>query len=315
MVKGLQSLKQLILTSVAVVALIGLNGCVASKKEIHDLEEKTSEIQESLDRLRKEVEEGFRVVTKPDGIYDYNNSLFANGRLLNQVSNWIVTLETETLFETSQTLQPVMENSTGLGLIAGRFVITLDHVVTQNTLEMPTPFGRVSLPSKKLEEKTFLVYQNRKLFLKTVLRDPELDIALFEIPPNDLNLTSIPFPVGDSSELSLGTFVYIVGNPFNSGINVREGIVSSLLGMEGLEQMPTKRDDIFMISNGVVPGDSGAPALALRDGVPELVGIVQGTLGSSRIGWAVKINPIMRKISDHVDQEALHLVKKGKPLL
>ncbi|NIN01356.1 MAG: hypothetical protein GTO24_25670, partial [candidate division Zixibacteria bacterium] len=66
--------------------------------------------------------------------------------------------------------------------------------------------------------------------------------------------------------------------------------MSSLLGMEGLEQIPTKRDDIFMISNGVVPGDSGAPALALRDGVPELVGIVQGTLGSSRIGWAVKIN-------------------------
>ena len=82
---------------------------------------------------------------------------------------------------------------------------------------------------------------------------------------------------------------------------MREGIVSSLFGLEGVEELSAHRTDLFVISNGVLPGDSGGPVLVLRDGVPELVGLVQGALGITRIGWAIKINPILETISKHVD--------------
>lgn len=113
----------------------------------------------------------------------------------------------------------------------------------------------------------------------------------------------------------MGTFLYVGGNPFDCGINVREGIVSSLVGLEGIEEISAKRNDLFVISNGVVPADSGAPVLGLRDGIPELVGIVQGTMGSTRIGWAIKINPIMRELAKHLDREENYMVQKDEPLL
>jgi len=315
MVKRTPNLKRLALTCLAVVVMVSLSGCVASRKEVYHLKNRTSEIQDDLDRLEREIEERLRFVGRPDGKYDYNNSLLIDTRVFDEVLHSIVTIQTATLFEAGQSSQRVVKNSRGIGVVVGRHILTLDHVVTQNSLEVATPFGTVSLPSKKLEEKTFLVSRDRKLVLKKVLGDPELDIALFEVPANDLNLASLPSPVGNSDELTVGTFLYIAGNPFNSGINVREGIVSSLLGLEGIQKISNRRSDLFVISNGVVPGDSGAPVLALRDGVPELVGIVQGTLGSSRIGWAVKINPIMRGLSKNLDREELYMVQKENPPL
>ncbi len=74
--------------------------------------------------------------------------------------------------------------------------------------------------------------------------------------------------------------------------------------------------DLFVISNGVVPGDSGAPVLSLRDGTPEWVGLVQGTLGSTRIGWAIKINPILKTLSKHPNNREFSVVEKASsPLL
>jgi hypothetical protein len=69
-------------------------------------------------------------------------------------------------------------------------------------------------------------------------------------------------------------------------------------------------DDLFTISNGVLPGDSGAPVLALRNGVPELVGIVQGTIGTTRVGWAIKINSIMKGLARYLNREEFCVAQK-----
>ncbi len=304
------TLKLYTLVSMAVFVLVSLNGCFTSRKEIHYLKNKTFEIQEDLYRLRKDIEERLRFLETPDGKYDYNNGLVADWCALDRVLGSVVTIETQTLFETGETSERVVKNLRGIGVVAGPYVLTLDHVVTVNGLEIPTPFGKISLPSKKIEEKTFLVFQGRKLVLEKVLKDPSLDMALFEIPPNDLDLASLTCPIGNSDELTVGNFLYVAGNPLNSGINMREGIVSSILGLEGVTELSPRRGDLFVISNGVLPGDSGAPVLAMRDGILELVGIVQGTMGSTRIGWAIKINPIMKKLSKHLQPEELRLVQK-----
>ena len=307
------SVKILVSISMAVLLLATQYGCVASRRDISHIENRTAEIQEELHRLQKEMEQRLKAVERLDGKYDYNNSLLADRRPLDRVIDSIVTIKTQTVFETYRTSERVVRVSRGIGVVADRHVLTLDHVVTQNTLEIATPFGEVHVPSKKVREKTYLVFQDRELVLEEVFRDPELDIALFRIPAKGLNLPSLPCPLGNSDELTVGTFLYVVGNPFNSGINMREGIVSSLLGLEGVEKISARRSDLFVISNGVVPGDSGAPVLVLRDGIPELVGIVQGTLGSTRIGWAIKINPILMALSKHLGSENFCIAQENEP--
>ncbi len=286
----------------ATLLLVTLQNCVAWRDDLSSVENKASKIEENLEQLHREMEQRFALLENRDGRYDYNNVLLANRRVLDRVIDSIVRIHTETLFEASHASEPVPRDSRGVGIVFGSYVLTLNHVVTQKSLEADTPFGRITLPSTKLEEKTYLVSSESRLILKAVLKDPQLDIALFEIPANNLNLGSLDCPVGNSDELTVGTFLYIIGNPLNSGVNTREGIVSAVLGLQGTE-ISTRRSDLFVISNGVLPGDSGAPVLALRDGVPELVGLVQGTVGSTRIGWAIKINSIREALSQFLGED------------
>lgn len=98
------------LVSMAVFVLVSLNGCFTSRKEIHYLKKKTFEIQEGLYRLRKDIEERLRFLERPDGKYDYNNSLLIDRHRLDRVLSSIVTIETQTLFEASETSERVVKN-------------------------------------------------------------------------------------------------------------------------------------------------------------------------------------------------------------
>jgi S1-C subfamily serine protease len=302
--------KGLALVLTALLLMLGVFGCVASRREVSTVANDTYEVRETLRKLQKEMSQRLKAIEGLDGEYDFNNNLLVDRHALDRVTHSMVTIRTQTLFETTPPSNRVARESTGLGIVVGSYVLTLDHVVTQRNLEVTTPFGRVHLPAKKIEEKNYLVEGDQKLILKRIMADPELDIVLFELPGIELQSNSLPCPVGNSDELTVGTFLYVVGNPFNSGINIREGIVSSLTGLEGIEQIEARRDDLFVISNGVAPGDSGGAVLGLRDGVPELVGLIQGTLGTSRIGWAIKINPVFNSLAKSVDSEEFCVVRR-----
>lgn len=284
--------------SLLIFLLAGQYGCVATRSEVSSVEDRTAQIQADLERLQSEMDERLKAVERLDGNYDFNNSLLSDRRALQRILHAIVTVETRTIFQTLQTSERIIQVSRGTGIVLGDYVLTLDHVVTEDNLDIRSPFGEIRVPSRRIGAKTFLVVGDKKIRLKQLLREPALDIALFEVSANNLDLPSLPCPLGDSDNLTVGNFVYVVGNPLNSGINMREGIVSSLTGLEGVgEKIPISGEKLFVISNGVLPGDSGGPVLGLRDGVPELVGLVQGTLGNTRIGWAIKIDPIVEALA------------------
>ncbi|MBI2175419.1 MAG: hypothetical protein HYU35_01665 [Parcubacteria group bacterium] len=88
----------------------------------------------------------------------------------------------------------------------------------------------------------------------------------------------------------------------NVGINVREGIVSSLKVPEIVSAADVVTANAFMVSNGLNPGDSGAPVLGIRDGVYELVGLSQGTfVAYQRMGWVIRINTFVTRLASQVD--------------
>ncbi len=238
-----------------------------------------------------------------DGMYD-NNPILVNQRLMRiqRIIDSVYFLHTDTEFKLEDG-EVITAELDGAGVfILDRYILTVSHAVSQDTLqvEMLTPMGiqRIDVPAEKLSEQTYLNLNGSRISLEQVVKGKEDDIAIFKVP-DGLQLNSFPYEIGNSDELQVGDFIYVVGNPMNYGINVREGIVSSMIAPEAIAAILPRFENAFMISNGVNPGDSGTPVIAIRDGKYELVGLSQGIFTNTQnLSWAIKINPIINKLKD-----------------
>ncbi|MFZ5592875.1 MAG: DegQ family serine endoprotease [Pseudomonadota bacterium] len=145
----------------------------------------------------------------------------------------------------------------------------------------------------KADEITVTLRDGRSLSAKVVGRDPEADVAVIQVPAQ--NLTALP--LADSDKLRVGDFVVAIGNPFGLGQTVTSGIVSALgrtgLGIEGYE-------NFIQTDASINPGNSGGALVNLRG---ELVGINTAILapggGNVGIGFAIPTNmarDIMRQL-------------------
>ena len=178
----------------------------------------------------------------------------------------------------------------------GKYLLTVEHVVSLEKSTVTTPVGRVTLAATKIAERTFLEYRGKRYPLERLVSDKDVDVALFRLPP-DLYLKSFPYRIGNSDHLEVGNYIYLIGNPMNFGINVREGIVSSLNAPRVITKVDSIAANAFMVSNGLNPGDSGTPVIAIRDGSYELVELSQGSfIRSQRLGWVIRINTVLQRI-------------------
>ncbi len=136
----------------------------------------------------------------------------------------------------------------------------------------------------------------RRLDAIVVGADPETDVAVIKIPPEDL--TALKF--ADSDEHRVGDFVVAIGNPFGLGQTVTTGVVSALgrsgLGIEGYE-------NFIQTDASINPGNSGGALVNLGG---ELVGINTAIIspagGNVGIGFAIPANMAyasMRQILEH----------------
>lgn len=160
-------------------------------------------------------------------------------------------------------------NSLGSGVIVDAkrgLVLTNNHVIA-NAVQI-----------------TVTLRDGRQLEAEIVGTDPETDVALIKLPPE--NLTALK--TSDSESLRVGDFVVAIGNPFGLGQTVTSGIISALsrsgLGIEGYE-------DFIQTDASINPGNSGGALVNLRG---ELVGIntaiFSQTGGNIGIGFAIPIN-------------------------
>ena len=163
-------------------------------------------------------------------------------------------------------------NSLGSGVIIDSnqgLVLTNNHVID------------------KADKIKVTLHDGRQLTAKLIGTDPEADIAVIQIPANDLT----QLPIADSSQLKVGDFVVAIGNPFGLGQTVTSGIVSALgrsgLGIEGYE-------DFIQTDASINPGNSGGALVNLRG---ELIGmktaILAPTGGNVGIGCASPTNMIL----------------------
>ena len=183
-------------------------------------------------------------------------------------------------FNLPQRTQPEERETqaTGSGVIVDAqngYILTNGHVVDNAT--------KIEVTTK----------DNKRFTAKLVGRDTEADVAVLQIPAQ--NLTAVP--LGDSDRLQVGDFVLAVGNPFGLGQTVTSGIVSALgrsgLGIEGYE-------DFIQTDASINPGNSGGPLVNLYG---QVVGINTAILapggGNIGIGFAVPIN-MARRVMDQI---------------
>jgi len=168
--------------------------------------------------------------------------------------------------------------SLGSGVIidAGKgYVLTNNHVV------------------EGADDISVTLHDGRTLSAKLVGTDPDTDVAVIQIPAQNLSA----LPVANSGQLRVGDFVVAVGNPFGVGQSATSGIVSGLnrtgLGGRGFQN--------FIQTDATInPGNSGGALVNLRG---ELVGInsqIFSTSGGSiGIGFAIPSNlaaDVMRQL-------------------
>jgi serine protease DegQ len=143
----------------------------------------------------------------------------------------------------------------------------------------------------------------RKLPADPVALEPELDLAVLRIDAKNLPALKL----GDSSKLEVGDFVVAIGNPFNLGQTVTNGIISAL--DRPLGQGDTRR--FIQTDAPINPGNSGGPLIDLRG---DVVGInsalfspsqTEAAAGNVGIGFAIPSNEV-RKVVAEAERRVAH---------
>jgi serine protease DegS len=169
------------------------------------------------------------------------------------------------------------DSSLGSGVIMSQdgYILTNAHVI------------------KDRDEIRITFYDGRQAAAKIIGVDSDTDLAVLKIDLDKLPVIKI----GNSNELKVGDVVLAIGNPYDFGQTVTQGIVSA----KGRKRMGiTTFEDFIQTDADINPGNSGG---ALITATGQLVGIntaiISNTGGSQGIGLATPVNlalEVMRQL-------------------
>jgi S1-C subfamily serine protease len=238
---------------------------------------------------RKEAPEP-ALASAPTGLPPLSSDEEINVRVYKMVSPGVVNI-TSKVVEYDWFYQPYStEGSTGSGCILDTDgnILTNYHVIeSADSLE-------VTLPDKA------------KYHAKVVGFDEQNDIAIIRVngvPKDRLH----PIAIGDSSVLSIGQKVLVIGNPLGLQNTLTTGIVSSL-GRKIRTESGDLVDNVIQTDAAINPGNSGGPLLNTAGemiGINTLIFSIRGG-GNIGIGFAIPANTIRRVANE--------LIKEGRVL-
>ncbi len=146
------------------------------------------------------------------------------------------------------------------------------------------------------DEILITLYDGRQSQAQVVGIDPGTDLAVLKTNLGDLHIA----PYGDSSRIRVGDVVLAIGNPYDFGQTVTQGIISAT----GRNRVGiTTFENFIQTDADINPGNSGG---ALVSATGELLGIntaiISSSGGSQGIGLAIPVElalDVMRQIIEH----------------
>jgi hypothetical protein len=154
----------------------------------------------------------------------------------------------------------------GYGIVINNKYITMAHII--NTDKFDTSKKETFIKGQKLEK---------------IIVDWENDVAVFNVPKS-LNLKNYPCEIKTNTDL--GEKVYLIGNPFLDGINVRSG---RIIDLDELNKELECTKGCFGVDIVTISGDSGMP---LVNSDFKLLGLVQSTING--LGYINKIEHYLK---------------------
>ncbi len=172
------------------------------------------------------------------------------------------------------------DNSLGSGVIMDSqgYLLTNAHVINN------------------ADEILITLHDGRQTAAKIVGIDVETDLAVLQIELDNLSVA----PTSDSSRTKVGDVVLAIGNPYDFGHTVTQGIVSAT----GRNRLGITTFEEFIQTDAAInPGNSGG---ALVSASGKLIGIntaiISSSGGSQGLGFAIPVNPalgVMRQIIEY----------------
>ncbi len=208
---------------------------------------------------------------------------------------------------------PLQSRSGRIIVVTPRYIITSNHIVDLSFFSMPrrTPFGMRmdEMKADEVRNERFWLqvsYNSPELLLNKVAMLPDIDGAVFELADTAFVLKP-NLPLGRSRDLCLGHTVFIIGSPAMLGTHIRESVISAFhfIPQSLVDKKvfgPLDVNLLITISANIDLGDSGSPIIALRDGVPEIVGVISNVfaVGGLMHGFSmiVPIDEIIKRMRE-----------------
>ncbi len=172
------------------------------------------------------------------------------------------------------------------------YMITAGHVAIPDA-EIETMFG----DKYKLvgEPRITISSKNVAWEFMAGINDSTMDYAYLRTPKTD-KLRVMDAKIGDSSQISIGDMIYVMGYPLTTGRTTSSGNISCIVQKdpEYLKDGKTNPQQ-FMFTSPISGGNSGGPIFTIRDGELYLIGIAVATwTRGQNLNIGVKISDIIR---------------------
>ncbi len=177
-----------------------------------------------------------------------------------------------------QRQRPRRDSGSGSGFLidAEGYILTNNHVIS------------------KADEVKVLFSNGNEIVAKVVGQDPETDVALLKIDPDDYEGTLSPLYFGDSEKIRVGDWAIAIGNPFGQLAGTLTVGVISAKGRADLNIMGgTPAYQNFIQTDASINfGNSGGPLVNSRG---EVIGVNTAINPAGQgIGFAIPINMASR---------------------
>ncbi len=189
----------------------------------------------------------------------------------------------------SSLLEDGGEGGQGSGFVldGNGYIATNAHVVTTEDTGGGT---------KQADQVYIEFLDGNRVPAEIVGHDPNADVALLKVDPDDLSLT--PLHLGESHTISVGEPVAAIGSPFGERQSLSIGVISAL---DRTIQSLTKFEigDAIQTDAAINPGNSGGPLLDAQGRVIGINAQIKSQSGGGEgVGFAVPVDAVRRSLRE-----------------